>query len=460
MELPEARRLLGEMQVGMEVKRNVLELLDSDRPIVAPVAMSTQHLFVPYDSLTQSSGADFILANTKDGSLMPGVNFKSRTFQIWDQRVRQGLQQLAKLDNRVGRMKFYADDHWPSSRAVTVRQWLKSFSAIPPTFYHGTLDIHMDNIMKKGLMPRNMSKAGKGWGGDRRLRYKVKVKKPGDQLARWIKFTTEWETGDAVYLTANLGHAKRAAIGAQEKTKIHQKKTGLPVILQVKIPDVGRLYPDDDNEEPTWRESLRHRDASVAYRGRIPASHLEPILKYSQIGDEWLNYDEDVQLEVPDRVYKFASNYARNLIKRITNLSVKQVHKFINRRTIHRGIDTALEWYAKTADTTVLEMTKQWQAQVQVEWEIFDDEGNDLSPDIVFDTHLEWAEAVAVGMALDHIFGIKSGVYPGAAVSQKALQGHAQKLYTMHGLGHVKRWNWDFGFMERIGPPPVSARRV
>lgn len=178
-----------------------------------------------------------------------------------DSHAAKTLAALVRADPNIGRYHVRSqDDHHGTAQTFLKRfnqQAREPSSRRKLVLYHGTSDKFSNHVERHGLRPRGATKTPPtfGAGGD--------VHSPKASHA------------DKVY----LGHLSLAKDAAEQAARIHGGKA---VVYRVEVPDHALLHHDEDSEfrikqrgkTPTWFRSL-HGMGSVAYKGRIPASHIK-----------------------------------------------------------------------------------------------------------------------------------------------------------------------------------------
>lgn len=164
----------------------------------------------------------------------------------------------------------------PDTRYRTVDYWMsrpefKLANKLPKYFYHGTsTNLWYDGIKGKGLVPRDIIGSSGSYGA---------------------MSATALSREGLVYLSADPDFATREA--ASQAARRHG---GLPLIIRVSTEglDAAKFMPDEDTRMRTAQESLDIA-STLAYKGRIPASNLEPFLMLRKRGEKWVPF-EDVEV--------------------------------------------------------------------------------------------------------------------------------------------------------------------
>ncbi len=162
----------------------------------------------------------------------------------------------------------------------SVKYWLEQerlepTAHLPKYFYHGTsTNVYNLYIKKQGLLPRKLSGSGGSFGATARA------------ISR----------DEFNYLTMHPDYATREA--ARQAANKHG---GLALVIRIDSSaiDPNRLYPDEDSGATTWEESLK-KIGTVAYKGIIPYSNIEPYeISKDKYGIEWSPYEETQTVDHP-----------------------------------------------------------------------------------------------------------------------------------------------------------------
>ena len=164
----------------------------------------------------------------------------------------------------------------PGKYTRTVGYWMsrpesKLANKLPKYFYHGTsTNLWYDGIKGKGLVPRDIIGSSGSYGA---------------------MSATSLSREGLVYLSADPDFATREA-----SSQAARRHGGLPLIIRVSTEglDAAKFMPDEDTQVRTAQESLDIA-STLAYKGRIPASNLEPFLMLRKKGEKWVPF-EDVEV--------------------------------------------------------------------------------------------------------------------------------------------------------------------
>jgi len=163
---------------------------------------------------------------------------------------RQALQKIVREYPEVGEYLVSFDGpYMPVSKLVSVvaPKPDEDIDLGSRTYYHGTSDDVLDEILRVGLKPRGETNVNPTFG---------------------VEFGARPSRELAVYLTTQLGLASSAASSAARQRK------GRPVILEVRGLSHNLFQPDEDSGEMDAVKSLE-RMGSVAYVGAIRPNKIK-----------------------------------------------------------------------------------------------------------------------------------------------------------------------------------------
>ena len=151
-----------------------------------------------------------------------------------------------------------------NGRYRTVAYWMsrpevRLANKMPKYFYHGTsTNLWYEGIKEKGLAPRRLTGSTGGYGSQN---------------------VSALSHSDLVYLSTDPDAATRTAA-----KQAANKYGGSPLIIRINTTglDPSRLAPDEDTGSVTAQGSV-DVSSTLAYRGRIPSSNLEPFLLAEQV---------------------------------------------------------------------------------------------------------------------------------------------------------------------------------
>lgn len=235
------------------------------------VRQSDTHLHYDYDLDLDNQGnviSPYYLSPTVDSYLT--INPKTKTVD---------LQTLSPQSTKFRRIILAIKSKYPdiedwivqrnsvfqnakSSKPRTVGYWLRKpeirlFNKMPKYFYHGTsTNLWYEGIKQKGLVPRNITGSSGSYGSES---------------------ISSLSYDDLVYLSTDPDASTRLAAG-----EAADKHGGKPLIIRIDTTglDPSKLYPDEDSRKNTAQASVDVM-STLAYKGKIPASNLEPfLLKY------------------------------------------------------------------------------------------------------------------------------------------------------------------------------------